>query len=141
MTSRRNNLLKEVCSQSWKKRSDAVSQLIRKFGLLECKPIEKDGMNRAANGTHAFLKCASPGCIFRINIRQANVNKVQTFKVVPTTSNLLHTVRLTADDGSTFTGDCMGRYEATVVRLLFNFCFIILITNFNRQIWWITLIS
>jgi hypothetical protein len=116
-------LLKNVGSERWNKREEALTDLIHRFGLTECKPVEIDGAHPFANGNCAYLKCSSPGCAFKINIRQITENRVKRFHVKQKESNLVHIARFIDSNGKLHVGDCRGEYEASTVKIEFSFFF------------------
>jgi hypothetical protein len=121
LNEQRHFLLNKICSERrWNKRDESIADLTHTFGLTECKPIEVDGAHPLANGNCAFLKCASPGCVFRINIRQITENRVKRYRVVKKESNLVHTARFTDSNGTSYTGDCRGEYQSVTVMIIFS---------------------
>ncbi len=138
LNEQRGFLLKNVGSERWNKRDEAVTDLIHRFGLTECKPIEIDGAHPAANGNCAYLKCSSPGCAFKINIRQITENRVKRFHVKQKESNLVHIARFTDSNGKLHIGDCHKQYEASTVKIEFSFFsrpLVHLFLVFIRLIW------
>ena len=108
--------MSQLLQNPYESRDKAATQLIREFGLRECKPVQVDGKNKLANGKCLILKCKV--CEnFRITVRRSQSGGIFSWNVIPKESDLEHGNYLQNNGKNVFFG-CDGKYQCSQVIIL-----------------------